>query len=93
MPGNGLAAYSIFSRPVSGIDNLEAEADETAITYANGTISTTNIAGRIEVYNLSGALVAFAENTDAVRLNAPAGVYIVRAVTDGRSTVKKIIAE
>ena len=93
VPGNGLAAYSIFSRPVSGIDNLEAEADETAITYANGTIRTTNIAERIEVYNLSGALVAFAENTDAVRLDAPEGVYIVRAVTDGRSTVKKIIAE
>lgn len=93
VPGNGLAAYSIFSRPVSGIDNLEAEADETAIAYANGTIRTTNIAERIEVYNLSGALVSFAENTDAVRLDAPKGVYIVRAVTDGRSTVKKIIAE
>ena len=93
VPGNGLAAYSIFSRPVSGIDNLETEIDNTAIVYANGTIRTTNIAERIEVYNLSGALVSFAENTDAVRLDAPKGVYIVRAVTDGRSTVKKIIAE
>lgn len=89
VPGNGIAAYSIFKRPVSGIADITGE-DGLTVEYANGSVRSGRVADRIEIYNLSGTLVAAEGNTGELAFSAQRGIYIVRAVSGNTVSVKKI---
>jgi hypothetical protein len=45
----------------------------------------------VKVFNLTGAVVASESNVSLVELNLSAGVYVVRAVIDGKTIAQKII--
>lgn len=90
VPGNGLAAYSVFERPLAGVDDLSGADASLCVRYVAGEIVAGEEADRIEVYNLSGALVAVATGTDRLRPEVACGVYVVRVVAGGKVAVEKI---
>lgn len=82
-PGNGLAAYRLVDRNISGVSEIEAAGDRALEVRVSGrTVYLSNPAEIISVYNLTGAVVATAADSDIIELPA-AGSYIVNA--DGKS--------
>ena len=82
-PGNGLAAYRLIDRNISGVSEIEAAGDRALEVRVSGrTVYLSNPAEIISVYNLTGAVVATAADSDIIELPA-AGSYIVNA--DGKS--------
>lgn len=89
VPGNGICAYEVTDKSVSGIN--VASADYAKMTISGNSIRFGNTANYVEVYNISGSMVASAKNINSMELNFPAGVYIVNATVDGEKLTKKII--
>lgn len=89
VPGNGMAGYSIFSRPASGIADTEVDGG-FSLRYVSGEIVAGRTADRIEVYDISGALLATKADTDRLRFDATRGIYVVRAIASGEVAVSKI---
>jgi len=82
-PGNGLAAYRLVDRSISGVDEIETAGDRALELRVSGrTVYLSHVAENIRVYNLTGAVVATANDCDIIEIPA-AGSYIVNA--DGKS--------
>ena len=81
---------SIVGDAESGIENVEADGDEPAITARDGIIEVSGIdSGAVSVYSTSGALVATGEAGSAI--NVPGnGIYIVRVNAGGSAIVSKV---
>ena len=91
VPGNGLAAYALQNEEASGIVSDIVTNADVNIHYSDGKIVMDRIVDTVEVYNVSGMLVARAENVSNIALNASNGVYIVRCIYDGKVTTAKIL--
>lgn len=74
--------------PQGGVDSMVADAIE--IGYAAGVI-TLPVAGDIQVYSASGALVASGRGEQLSVDGLAAGMYIVKASADGCQATRKII--
>ena len=81
---------SIVGDAESGIENVETDALEPAITARDGIIEVSGIdSGAVSVYSTSGALVATGEAGSAI--NVPGnGIYIVRVNAGGSAIVSKV---
>lgn len=82
-PGNGLAAYRLVDRGISGVTEIETAGDRALELRVSGrTVYLSDVAENIYVYNLTGAVVATANDCDIIEIPT-AGSYIVNA--DGKS--------
>ena len=82
-PGNGLAAYRFIDRGISSVSEIESATDRNLELRVSGrTVLLNYVAENINVYNLTGAVVATATDCDIIELPA-GGSYIVNA--DGKS--------
>ncbi len=82
-PGNGLAAYRLVDRGISGVTEIETAGDRVLELRVSGrTVYLSDVAENIYVYNLTGAVVATANDCDIIEIPTP-GSYIVNA--DGKS--------
>lgn len=82
-PGNGLAAYRFIDRSISGVSEIESSNDKALELRVSGrTVLLSEVAESISAYNLTGAIVAKANDCDIIELPA-AGSYIISA--DGKS--------
>ena len=83
---------------ISGIDDLQADSN-VAISNADGLIrvAAPSAISAIDVYAINGTRVLAAQpSADRATLNASAlspGVYVVKAVTDGKATAKRIVVK
>ena len=73
---------------MGGVDGVAAA--EMEISYAAGVV-TLPVAGDIQVYSASGALVASGRGEQLSVDGLAAGMYIVKASADGRQATRKII--
>ena len=73
---------------MGGVDGVAAA--EMEISYAAGVV-TLPVAGDIQVYSASGALVASGRGEQLAVDGLAAGMYIVKASADGRQATRKII--
>ena len=73
---------------MGGVDGVAAA--EMEIGYAAGVV-TLPVAGDIQVYSASGALVASGRGEQLSVDGLAAGMYIVKASADGRQATRKII--
>jgi hypothetical protein len=89
VPNNGICAYEIVDTSVSGIEDITV--NESTMTIASNVVKFGSIAEDVKVFNLTGAVVASESNVSLVELNLSAGVYVVRAVIDGKTIAQKII--
>ena len=89
VPGNGICAYEIVDTSVSGIEDITI--NENSMTFVGNMAKFGSIAQDVKVFNLIGAVVASESNVSTIELNLPVGVYVVRAVVEGKTIVQKII--
>lgn len=73
---------------MGGVDGVAAA--ELEIAYAAGVV-TLPVAGDIQVYSASGALVASGRGEQLSVDGLAAGMYIVKASADGRQATRKIV--
>lgn len=73
---------------MGGVDGVAAA--EMEISYAAGVV-TLPVAGDIQVYSASGALVASGRGEQLSVDGLAAGMYIVKANADGRQATRKIV--
>lgn len=89
VPSNGLAAYRMHSTIPSGI--TEALSEKFDVKFANGNI-IMSMSGNVEVYNISGTLIASAEEVKKLSLvSLNKGVYLVRCHAGKNIRTLKII--
>lgn len=89
VPSNGLAAYRMHSTIPSGI--TEALSEKFDVKFANGNI-IMSMSGNVEVYNISGTLIASAEKVEKLSLvSLNKGVYLVRCHAGKNIRTLKII--
>ena len=89
VPGAGLCAYEIKDSAASGVE--ETIAGGVSIVAKGNTVTLSEVAQQVGVYNMMGALVASANNVDAIEVNAPAGIYIAVAMVNGKSYKQKVV--
>ena len=89
VPGVGLCAYEIKDSAASGVE--ETIAGGVSIVAKGNTVTLSEVAQQVGVYNMMGALVASANNVDAIEVNAPAGIYIAVAMVNGKSYKQKVV--
>lgn len=89
VPGNGLAAYAVYGEKLSGVADVEDGLDLN-VWYASNRVRMNRTVDVVEVYSLSGALVARGENVSELDVNAVNGIYVVRCQKDGLQTAVKI---
>ena len=89
VPCNGICAYEIVDTSVSGIEDITVNANSMAIV--GNVVKFGSIAQEVEVFNLMGTVVASESNVSSVELNLPAGIYVVKAIVDGKAIAQKII--
>lgn len=79
-PGNGLAAYRLTDNSGASVGNIAIDSEDSTLSYrlVGRDITLSHPAATIDVYTLTGALVASASNAAAITLPA-AGTYILRA--------------
>lgn len=85
--GNGLAAYSITKQSTTGVESINDSADDVDIVVDGNTVRFSAVVPSVEVFSMTGVLVATANDTDAVELSQ-AGAYIVKC---GRLTKLVIV--
>ncbi len=74
----------------SGVEGVVTDAP--ALIFRNNVISVEGEADLIEIFSLTGAtMIRVNHATECSIESLPAGAYVVRAVTAGKSTVIKII--
>lgn len=73
----------------AGVAGTEIAADAT-INVANGVITVSEEASEIAIFNIAGQLVNKVNNATEVAAPA-AGAYIVKALVNGNSIVKKVV--
>lgn len=88
VPGNGLAAYCI-EQGTGGIDT--ATENELSFTHFGNRISFSEEVASVEIYAMTGALVASYRNTDCAYIDLNGGAYIVKAVTGTGKSLSKVI--
>lgn len=89
VPSNGLAAYRFSTTVQSGITDYMT--DDFTVKYVNGSIAMSMV-GTVEVYSVSGVLVASATNVDNMSLVAlNKGVYVVRCAAGKNYKTMKIV--
>lgn len=75
-PNNGVAAYRMYDKTTTGIDNIAADKADAKFRISGRTVTLDGAHG-ITAYSLSGAVIASASG-DRLVLPAP-GTYIVAA--------------
>lgn len=88
VPGNGLAAYSLYKDGQTSIEGPESQIFKMSIV--NKTISFNATADIVEIYGISGNLIIAKNNSNELDINYPSGVYIVKAKSKDEMIVKKI---
>ena len=87
VPGNGMAAYQIDLG--AGVSNISG--DTLGMTQCGRRVSFSDTAAMVEIYDLSGALVARHANVEAIHLDLCPGAYILRAGNAHTTITKKIV--
>lgn len=89
VPGCGLCAYDITDSSISGVENV---ADNTPVIRVVGNRVSLDVeAQNIEVYNVTGARVAQAQNASTLETSLTSGVYVVIATVDGKTYNQKVV--
>lgn len=89
VPGAGICAYEIKDSAASGVE--ETIVGGVSIVAKGNTVTLSEVAQQVGVYNMMGALVASANNVDAIEVNAPAGIYIAVASVNGKTYKQKVV--
>ena len=87
VPGNGLGVYRVTDGAASGISDVSVGGKDIVSIGRDGVVEFSSEVGCVEVYSVSGMLLARYVAVDSFRLPDTPGAYIVRF--DGN--VRKII--
>ena len=88
VPSNGICAYTIYRNVPSGVEGIEES--ELELLRTGTQIIFNQEVDIAEIYNTSGMLIARSMKTSTIDLNAPNGIYIIRAVKGNKTIVKKV---
>ncbi len=87
--GNGLAAYTLTHRVITGVEDIDGET--LTIGLDGKTITFGVIVDKYGVYDAAGRLVASGDGVDSVSTMLRPGMYLVRA-TAGKAVATKTVA-
>lgn len=92
VPGNGIAAYKLVDTEGAGVEGVEGDNGMEIYTYRN-VVSFGSEVQTAEIYSVSGAIVARAENVTEMTLDVVPGTYIVKAACDSKVATKVVVIE
>lgn len=90
-PSNGIAAYHIYD-PTTSVESVFDENKDVTVKLINKTITVSEEAELIEVFNTAGAIIASINNSKTLDVaNLINGVYVVRAITANGTVSESIV--
>ena len=88
VPGNGLAAYSMYRTVPSGVESISGSV---ALRVEGNRVLFSEDVDAVEVYNMQGLQIACGMMTNTLTVNANKGIYVVKYCKDDKMYVKKIV--
>lgn len=89
----GLVINAAMANEIAAVENIDSDSNTTVGTLNGKVVVTTAEEARVEVYGINGMLIATATGNGNITLDTPAGVAIVKVVTDSDVIVKKILVK
>ena len=91
-PGGNYFIDNIKLKQKSGITDMkQLNENPILIYYSNNNINLSKLANQVAIYEVNGHMLISQKNTSIVNVsNLERGIYIVKAVLNGQTTISKV---